>query len=171
MGRIADAFKEQLGSLQPLKHELAAAQSHASSIKARLSLAFDLKKFELVGSHARQTAISNDSDVDYLAVLARDEVRWGGALVASTTLLDRVRKELAERFANTYLRKDGPAVVVHFVDALGHGSPAMRHLACLAPTHREAHCAGGSVRRRRNHRLVNALFKRLMIVATAGRYP
>ncbi len=116
MGQVAEVFKEHLESLVPDSDELDELDSHARSIKARLSDAFDLKKFELVGSHARGSAISCDSDGDYFAVFSRDEVRWGEGMVASKTFLGRVRRELEERFTNTYVRKDGPAVVVHFSD-------------------------------------------------------
>jgi hypothetical protein len=114
MGAIANAFNEHLESLEPVDHEMDDAESHADSIEARLSESFDLKKFDIVGSHSRNSAISFESDVDYLAVLSRDEVRWGGSLVGSTTILSRVRDELLDRFSQTYVRKDGPAVVVHF---------------------------------------------------------
>jgi hypothetical protein len=114
MGPVADGFKVLLESLEPLSYELEAAASHAGSIKARLSASFDLKRFEIIGSHARRSAIAGYSDVDYLAMLGRDEVRWGGSIVASTTVQNRVRAELIDRFKDTYVRKNGPAVVVHF---------------------------------------------------------
>jgi Second Messenger Oligonucleotide or Dinucleotide Synthetase domain len=116
MGVVSEAFKAHLELLAPDDDELEEAESHASSIQSRLSDSFDLKKFELVGSHARDSAISIESDADYFAVFARDEVRWGGSVVASTTFLNRIRHELMDRFTSTYVRKDGPAVVVHFSD-------------------------------------------------------
>ena len=111
---ISNLFARLLADLQPTEAALAQARAHARSIESRLRDRFHLKKFEIVGSHARETAISPWSDVDYFAVLNRDEARWGGSYVRSDTLLTRVRDELAERFPATSLRRSGSALVVEF---------------------------------------------------------
>lgn len=107
-------FKALLTALEPGEAELEEAERHARSIKSRLGAAFDVKKFDIVGSHDRGSGIARLSDVDYFAVVSRNEARWGGGYVSSTTVLDRVRRELADRFESTRVRRDGPAVVVRF---------------------------------------------------------
>lgn len=110
----AIAFGALLQRLQPLLNEQLAARRHADAIKARLSGAFKLRAFQIVGSHARSTAIRHLSDVDYFAVISRDDARWGGQYVNSSTVLDAVRDELQFRFPATDVTRDGQAVVVRF---------------------------------------------------------
>jgi hypothetical protein len=114
MGVVGQRFKALLEKLKPGAAELDEAKRHAQSVRARLADGFDLRAFQIVGSHARDSAISGHSDVDYFAVVSRNDARWGGSYVRSSTLLNRVRDELASRFQQTMVRRDGPAVVVHF---------------------------------------------------------
>ncbi|PTL75437.1 hypothetical protein DAT35_54970 [Vitiosangium sp. GDMCC 1.1324] len=92
-----------------------ARATHRRSIEQALDAAFKkFNKLEVIGSHTRGTAIRYHSDVDYLAVLGRDDVMRGGSVIQSSTVLTNVRKALAERFKNTEMRGDGPSVVVKF---------------------------------------------------------
>jgi hypothetical protein len=111
---IARRFGTLLTRIQPLATEVAASYAHADSVKARLAACFELKKFYVVGSHARQSAIRSYSDVDYFMVLSRNEVRWGGSYVQSSTVLDRLREELSDRFWQTRISRDGQAIVMNF---------------------------------------------------------
>jgi hypothetical protein len=84
-------------------------------IRARLSKAFDVRRFIKIGSSWKGTAIAGHSDVDLLVVVSRDDARWGDACVASSTLLNRARTQLRDRFpATPYIRRDGQAVSVVF---------------------------------------------------------
>ena len=111
---IARRFQTLLARIQPLETEVAAAYAHAESVKARLQTCFKLRKFRVVGSHARRSAIRSYSDVDYFTVLGREEVRWGEAYVQSSTILERVREDLSDRFWQTRISRDGQAIVLNF---------------------------------------------------------
>ena len=111
---VAGCFLKLLSGIRPLQGEMAQALRHASSIKARLGSSFRLRKFLLVGSHARQTAIRRYSDVDYFAVFSRDDFRWGDGYKSSNTVLDNLRTDLGNRFRQTSVYRDGPAVVASF---------------------------------------------------------
>jgi predicted nucleotidyltransferase len=100
--------------VQPQPGELAKAQSHLMTVRRRLSTSFDISKFVRIGSHARGTAIRRYSDVDILAVLRRNEAKWGGSIVNSSTFLRRIRNDLEDRYASTEVRGDGQAVVAQF---------------------------------------------------------
>lgn len=112
--RIAQRFRTLLVRIEPLPTEVAAAYKHADSVKARLAKSFALKKFVVIGSHARGTAIRGWSDVDFFAVISRDDVRWGDVYVRSSTTLDRVRQDLSNRFWRTETARDGQAIMLNF---------------------------------------------------------
>lgn len=116
--RIAQRFQTLLARVEPLATEVEAAYKHAASVKSRLAKSFALKKFVVIGSHARGTAIRACSDVDFFAVISRDNVRWGDGYVRSSTTLDRVRQDLSNRFWRTETARDGQAIVLTF----GNGS-------------------------------------------------
>jgi hypothetical protein len=111
------AFATLLRRIQPLASERGAAHRHAQTIQARLATAFNVRNFQVVGSHARSTAIRSYSDVDYFAVVAREDARWGGRYMTSDTVLDTVRNELRARFPTTNISRDGQAVVLDFGQA------------------------------------------------------
>jgi len=111
---IPESFQSLITRITPLQSELDEAKSHADSIKVRLQNSFNLKKFVTVGSHSRETAIRRYSDVDHFAVFSRDEFRWGNEYKNSNTVLNSIRDDLAQRFKQTPVHRDGPAVVVNF---------------------------------------------------------
>ncbi len=111
---IAASFAKLVGSIQPAESDIARAESHANSIEAALKEAFTLNKLMIVGSHSRRTAVRGVSDVDYFAVVARDDARWGGKYASSDAVLKNVRTALQERFRRTEIGKDRQAVVVRF---------------------------------------------------------
>jgi SMODS domain-containing protein len=108
------SFQSLITRIAPLQSELDEAKSHADSIRARLQSSFNLKKFVIVGSHSRETAIRRYSDVDHFAVFSRDEFRWGNEYKNSDTVLNNIKDDLAQRFTQTPVHRDGPAVVVSF---------------------------------------------------------
>lgn len=112
--RIAQRFQTLLSRIEPLPTEVAAAYRHADSEKARLAKSFALKKFVVIGSHARRTAIRASSDVDFFAVISRQDVRCGDGYVLSSTTLDRVRQDLSTRFWRTETARDCQAIMLNF---------------------------------------------------------
>ncbi len=112
---VSEGFAELLARIEPNPGEVIARRSHGRSIKQALVVAFKkLNRLEVIGSHTRETAIRYHSDVDYLAVISKDDVTYGGSVVRSSTVLTNVRKALAARFKTTEIRSDGPSVVVKF---------------------------------------------------------
>lgn len=116
MFTIADSFQDLLSELEPSEGAVDSAEGHIASIRSRLEKTFDISKTMRVGSYARDTFIEGQSDVDMFAVIRRDNVRWGDRYTASTTVLDRVRGALEDRFSATHIRRDGQAVVIRFTD-------------------------------------------------------
>lgn len=112
---VSEGFSELLSRIEPKPGEVDARMTHRRSIQQALGAAFTrFNRLEVIGSHTRAAAIRYHSDVDYLAVLGKEDVTYGGSVVRSTTVLTNVRKALAERFKNTEIRSDGPSVVVKF---------------------------------------------------------
>jgi predicted nucleotidyltransferase len=109
-------FQLLLAKIQPLTSELAHANAHANTVKARLLKSFGLRRLMVVGSHSRGTAIRQHSDVDLFAVFTRDEARWGDRYVSSDTLLSKLKADLEARYWQTPVRHDMQAVVVDFGD-------------------------------------------------------
>lgn len=111
---ISDRFQRLLQGIQPTERELATYDSHRSTVRQRVLTAFPGSEVEVIGSHARNTAISGSSDLDLMLKLRRDEARWGGSTVSSDTILRRVRDDLQARYGATDIRRDGQAVAVKF---------------------------------------------------------
>lgn len=114
-------FFRLIRKIQPTGGEINAAIKNVDSTKRRLQKSFNLRKFQRIGSHARSSAIKSYSDLDFLAVLARNETKWGGSFVKSNTILDRVSKDLNSRFVSTAIRRDAQAIVLQF----GRGQKSM----------------------------------------------
>ncbi len=106
---VDEGFRDFLPKLTPSGTESDAAKSHRASIEARLKRDFGLRRFVRIGSFGNGTSISGYSDVDYLASLARNTLTSN-----STYSLRKVRDALADRFPNTNVRVNCPAVVVPF---------------------------------------------------------
>lgn len=102
--------------IQPQPGELKAARRHLLTVRKRLATSFDVSKIVSIGSHARETAIRRYSDLDVMAVLRGNEVKWGGDLVSSSTVLQKVRNDLQDRYIHTEVRRDQQAVVLDFAD-------------------------------------------------------
>lgn len=111
---VAITFSKLITRLQPTPAGVFKARGHAQSIKGRLQASFRLNNHYFIGSFARQTAVNRHSDLDLLAVLPRDAVKWGNGWIGSDTLLRNVRDDLDDRFHATEVRRDGQAIVVNF---------------------------------------------------------
>jgi len=111
---VSISFQRLISRIQPLQSEVNLARLHSATIKSRLLKSFRLRKFIIVGSHSRGTAIRYYSDVDYFAVLSRMDARRGDTYINSATLLNKVKDDLSYRFWQTELSRDGQAVVIQF---------------------------------------------------------
>jgi len=111
---VAASFQIFLGRIQPTDAEVTSARQHAAVIRTRLGTSFNLKKFIIAGSYSRGTSVHGSSDIDLFAVLSREEARWGGSYVSSTTMLDNVRHDLESRFPYTTVFRDVHAIVAQF---------------------------------------------------------
>lgn len=121
---VSGSFQTLLSQIQPREVELQAAERHYLTVRSRLASVFNVKKFVLVGSHARGTSIRGKSDVDLFVVVSRDDARWGGRYISSNTMLDNFRRELEGRYWNSTVYKDVHAVVVDFSDSRVEVVPA-----------------------------------------------
>lgn len=113
---VAEMFQQLLEDSEVSDSLSSAADLHIASIRGRLKQSFRLKKLEKVGSFARGTFVPGFSDVDVFAVISRDDARWGDGYMSSSTVLKQFREELADRFPNTDIGRDGQAIVVGFRD-------------------------------------------------------
>lgn len=105
---------ELAARVQPRSGELGSAKLHQSSVKTRLSTSFAVVGTQKIGSHARATAIRWHSDLDLMVILKKEECMWGGKLVSSTTVLDRVVADLRDRYPKTSVRRDVLAAALDF---------------------------------------------------------
>lgn len=122
--RISESFQALIERVQPISSDHAAAEGHLATIRARIDSEFTLRKWLVAGSYSRESWIHGASDVDVLAIVARDDIRHGGAYVSSYTTLDNFRKALEGRFWNTHVYRDIHAVVIHFNDCKVEVVPA-----------------------------------------------
>jgi hypothetical protein len=107
-------LRQLITKIQPRSSEINRMVLHTVTVRKRLNKSFDLKNFSKIGSHSRGTAIKAFSDVDYMAVLARNEAKWGGRIVHSSSVLNRIRDDLSDGYTNTKVRRDLQAVVIEF---------------------------------------------------------
>lgn len=113
---IEDSFDLLLEQIEPRDSDYKLYLKHQNSLTKRLQSSFTANKIELIGSFRRGTAISGSSDIDLLLVLSRSEVKRGEGWKTSTTILGNMRKQLRDRYWNTYVGIDKQAVTAHFAD-------------------------------------------------------
>jgi tRNA nucleotidyltransferase (CCA-adding enzyme) len=106
---VEQAISDYLSRLTPLGGEAAAAKSHRESIKTCLEQSFGPIGFFRSGSFGFGTSVRGHSDVDYFAVLPRNQLAQN-----STDALRSVATRLDSRFPNTGVKVDSPAVSVPF---------------------------------------------------------
>lgn len=113
---ISGSFIEILNRCDFTPRDRTLLATHRSEVETRLKHAFDVSKIEAIGSDARGSAIRQSSDLDLLLVLRKSELVWGGSRMSSTTVLEKVRTQLTDRFPSTAIGRDRQAVVVAFSD-------------------------------------------------------
>lgn len=106
---VEEGFRIFLQRLTPTLTESEAAKRHRRSIKGCLEKNFGMTRFFRTGSFGNGTSISGYSDVDYFAVIPRENMSND-----STKALQQVREVLDKRFPNTGVTVRTPAVVVPF---------------------------------------------------------
>jgi hypothetical protein len=110
----SDSFHTLLAKIAPSEAQRQRVVTHRDTIGTRLQTQFNLYDLLTIGSFKRGTDIAGESDVDLFAVFRREEVMWGDSVIASTTMLDKVRKDLEGRYPNTQIYRDVHAIVVRF---------------------------------------------------------
>lgn len=111
---VAAHFGELLKRIEPTQRDRIIYGTHEKTVRQRLETVFSTNRVIRVGSYSRGTSIRHTSDVDLMLVLRREEVRWGGQLKSSTTVLNNLRAQLSDRYFQTDVRRDRQAVVVQF---------------------------------------------------------
>jgi len=111
---VSSSFQTLIARIQPLDSEYRQLDSHSGTIKSRLLKQFDVKAFSMIGSHKKGTAIRRTSDVDFIVIFSRDDVRWGGQYIDSRTLINKVRMWLSGLFQQTTIRRDQQALVLNY---------------------------------------------------------
>lgn len=113
---IASLFESLHTKIAVTDKEYAGYEKHRETVEKALANGFPGTTCDLIGSHARQSAIRSTSDQDFLARLPRSQVRSlrGGGLLSSDTVLRNVRLCLEQRFTTTAMGKDRQAIVVGF---------------------------------------------------------
>jgi Second Messenger Oligonucleotide or Dinucleotide Synthetase domain len=106
---IDEGFRDFVTRLTPTVTEQTKASSHRGTIEATLKDKFSMKRFFRTGSFGNGTSITGYSDVDYFAVFPSDKLKQN-----SSSSLSEVRQALADRFPNTDVHVDCPAVAVPF---------------------------------------------------------
>ena len=106
---IDQGFSEFLTRLTPTGTESEAAKNHRASIKSCLERNWGMTSFFRTGSFGNGTSIKGYSDVDYFAVIPTDNLSTD-----SSISLASIRGTLNDRFPNTGVRVNSPAIVIPF---------------------------------------------------------
>ena len=106
---IDQGFNEFLSRLTPSATESETAKNHRASIKSCLERNWGMTNFFRTGSFGNGTNIKGYSDVDYFAVIPRDNLSSN-----SNISLTKIRNTLNDRFPNTGVRVNTPSIVLPF---------------------------------------------------------
>lgn len=106
---IYQGFKTFHHWLTPSNYQSGKASSHKSSITSRLEAYYDLNQLFYSGSANNGTDVSGCSDMDFFASIPTRKLKQ-----SSSTSLREIKECLQERFPNTNVYVDSPAVVLDF---------------------------------------------------------
>jgi hypothetical protein len=106
---LEQVFAEFHASLKPRPGESKRVRKHRAAIRACLVSGFELRTFSQCGSFGNGTSIARFSDTDYLAHMPVSQFSTN-----SKEMLGRVRATLKQRFPQTDIRVNSPAVKVPF---------------------------------------------------------
>ena len=104
-----EGFEALLGRLTPSTTESNAAASHRGSIDACLRSNHGMTGFFRSGSYGFGTSVSGYSDVDYFAVFPANRL-----YSSSTDSLNTIASTLRDRFPQSGVHVDAPAIVIPF---------------------------------------------------------
>ncbi|WP_062464208.1 nucleotidyltransferase domain-containing protein [Demequina soli] len=105
---VPEAFATYLGWITPTDAARAKASAHRASIEAKLKSTFGVWRMYESGSWRHGTGVGGHSDVDYFISLRTDKPAYG------STVLGQVRAAMQERFPQTHVHVQRPAVVLEF---------------------------------------------------------
>lgn len=111
---VSDRFSTLLSWTNLTDAQVNQYNSHIATVKTRLKTVFGATNVPIIGSHSRESATAQSSDVDLLLTLPVDAVKWGSGWKLSTTVLDEVRAQLEDRYTQTEVQRDGQAVRINF---------------------------------------------------------
>jgi hypothetical protein len=107
---VESGFIQLLDRLRASQAEVSSAASHRASIQGKLVEAFGATAFFRTGSFGNGTNVSGFSDVDYFAVIPRENL-----FADSARTLERVAEVLRQRFPQTQnIRVNSPGVQLLF---------------------------------------------------------
>ena len=106
---VEQGFNTFYSRITPSSYESGKATSHKASITSRLEAHYDLKQLFYSGSANNGTSISRYSDVDLFAWIPTSKLKSNSAIS-----LREIKECLQERFPNTSIYVDSPAVVLDF---------------------------------------------------------
>jgi len=106
---VEQGFTEFHKRLTPTSGETEAAKRHRSSIESCLKANFGITRFFQTGSFGNGTSISGYSDVDYFAIIPRENLKADSAIS-----LRKVKEALDQRFPGTGVVVKSPAIFVPF---------------------------------------------------------
>ena len=105
---ITQGFNSFHKHITPSSYQSGKAASHKSSITTRLELYYDLEQLFYSGSANNRTSISRYSDIDFFAWIPREKLKQN-----SNTSLRQIKECLQDRFPNTSVYVDSPAVIIN----------------------------------------------------------
>lgn len=108
---VDEAFEILIERLKHSESETESAASHRRSIENRLKLDFEMIRMFRSGSYGHGTSLKSISDIDYFAVIPAKKLK-----ADSSVSLRKLKESLADRFPNTGVYVDSPAVVVPFAN-------------------------------------------------------
>lgn len=111
---VTSRFQTLLARIEPSARELLDYGIHHTGVARAVADLYPDAKCRTMGSHARDTAIGGTSDLDVLANLPNESLRWGGMRISSNTALENLRQRLLSRYPSTRVRRDVQAIVVGF---------------------------------------------------------
>ena len=106
---LEEGFNLLLTRLTPLKTETDAAKRHRASIEKCLKNNFGMTSFFRSGSFGNGTSIRKFSDVDYFAVIPRDQLKEDSRII-----LRKIKSKLNIRFQSTDIVIKSPTVFLPF---------------------------------------------------------
>jgi len=106
---IEQGFNTFHSSITPSGYQSGIAASHKSSITSRLEDYYDLNQLFYSGSANNGTNVAHLSDIDFFASIPTNKLKKN-----SSTSLREIKECLQERFKNTQIYVDAPAVVLNF---------------------------------------------------------